>query len=147
MDINFETGIIELAVQGDPDRILRFNPANETFVRGFLDMVETSKTKLYSYADKESKICGSTIDSIDKLRKKNELNLEIDKYLRGELDRIMGAGTSDIVFGNMCVTAITQSGQTVFLNFINALLGVIQKENQNRNKKVNDLIKKYKPQR
>ncbi|WP_206460237.1 hypothetical protein [Anaerovorax sp. IOR16] len=146
MNIKFETGTIELAIQGDPNKILRFNPTDENVVSKFLNLVTTANQKLEELSSECDKILSSEKKKMEKVKLKNKLNLELDALLRNELDTTFGVGVSDMAFGDMCVTAITESGNCIFVNFLMALTPIIESENKKRSQKVDDIIKKYKPQ-
>lgn len=148
-NLEFNTGMIELAIQGDTNRVLRFNPGDESTVKGFMELLEKSTAMLKEADAKEKKICGSSngLSQLEKVKQKNKLNMEIDAFLRNELDQLFGAGTAEITFGKMCITATATDGVPVFMGFLQALLKIIEEENRKRNKRVEDIIEKYKPRR
>lgn len=144
-NLEFNTGMIELAIQGDPDRILRFNPSDGNVIAGFLGILNKANDRLKDMSDKENKIMSDDISDIEKVKQKNQLDLELDAFLRIELDNVFGQGSSKMIFGNISATAITEYGETVFMNFMNAILPYFQKEMKKRNEKVSKIIQDHKP--
>ncbi|WP_027399854.1 hypothetical protein [Anaerovorax odorimutans] len=140
-DLNYNTGMMELAIQGDQSRILRFNPSDGNIANGFLQLITNASEKLKEFSNKEFK----SDNELENIKQKNKIDLELDQHFRSELDLIFGAGTSDMVFGNLCTTAITENGECIFINFLMALMPFISKEMQERNAKIEEVINKYKP--
>ena len=145
-NLEFNTGMIELAIQGDPNRVLRFNPTDAGFAEGFMKLIDASNRKLVEAAEKEKLVCQSG-GNIEKIQQKNQVNMEADKFLRGEVDKLFGTGAADIIFEDICVTAVTENGEPVFMGFAMALLSFIESENKARGKSADEVIARYKPQR
>ncbi len=140
-NLEFDTGMIELAIQGDQERVLRFNPEDGKIVDGFLGLIGKINIRLKELSKEEEKIIQLDLSELEKVREKNKINLEIDAFFRSELDLIFGAGTSNLVFENLCTSAITANGECIFSNFIYATLPYFEKEMKARNKKIAQIIK------
>ncbi len=144
-DLTFNTGMIELAIQGDFGRILRFNPADGNVQAGFFTLIDKGNEKMREVAAKENEIIAGAGTDLEKAKQRNRLDLETDAFLRAELDAIFGAGTAETVFGQVCTTATTANGETVFTGFIYALMPFFTKEIQSRNEKIKKIIADHKP--
>ncbi len=139
-DLSFDTGMVELAIQGDQNRILRFNPSDGNIIEGFLNLVGKANARLKDFSKEEEKIIQSNLPDLEKAQGKNRLNLEIDTFFRSELDEIFGVGTSELVFKDLCTSAITQNGECIFSNFLYAILPCFEKEINARSKTVSKII-------
>lgn len=146
-NLEFNTGMIELAIQGDTNRVLRFNPSDSNVISGFLGILSKANDKLKDMTDRENRIVTDNIADIEKVKQKNQLDIELDLFLRSELDNIFGANTSDMVFGNISTTSITGNGDTVFMNFMIALLPFFENEMKKRNERVSKIIQDHNPKR
>ncbi|MFV0517251.1 MAG: hypothetical protein ACK5MV_07635 [Aminipila sp.] len=144
-NLNFDSGMMELAINGDESKVLRINPADEKIVEGLLKIVESKEIKEFIENEKALFDKSNKDSNLEKVKKKNQLNLELDKFLRNELDLILGVGISELVFGDICVTAINSNGEIIFSSFVNALLNMIKSEILKRSAKTQEIIKKYKP--
>lgn len=136
-DLELNTGIIELAIQGDKSRVLRFNPTDANTIDGFCNLVNNINVKLAELAGEEERIIKSDLPDLEKIRSRNKLSLKIDRFFREELDLIFGAGTSNLVFEDLCTSALTGTGEFVFINFIYAILPYFEEEMDERTKKLN----------
>jgi hypothetical protein len=139
-DLSFNTGMMELAIQGDPNRVLRFNPSDSKIADGFLSLVAKTNEKLRELGKKEKEIQQLNLTDLEKAKSMTGLNLEIDIFFRNELDAIFGKGSAQIAFENLCTSATTENGDCVFVNFIYAILPYFEKEIKERNKKIAKII-------
>jgi hypothetical protein len=144
-NLEFNTGMIELAIQGDESRVLRFNPGDSNIQAGFFALVEKADAKSKEISHKTNEINCNGESGFEKSKRRNQLNLDTDAFFRAELDSIFGGGTSDLVFGRVCTMATIQNGGTVFESFITALMPFFTKEIKERNEKVQKIIQDHKP--
>ncbi len=146
-NLEFNTGMIELAIQGDPDRILRFNPSDGNVAGGFLGLIDKTNEKLkeLSVAEDALQEKRAEMNDLEFAKQKNQMDVGADAFFRAELDAIFGTGTAEMVFDRVCVTAATENGSIVFMNFVNALLPFFTETIQARNKKIQQIIQDHKP--
>ena len=126
-NIVFDDGFKELKINGDENRIVRWNPSDLNFVDRFLEFEEwLSGDEL---AKKVAGIQGSDFTQDED----NDLN--INGYTKGEttelglhinkmIDRTFGAGFTDAAFNGAHPMTPTASG-FLFENFIEALYPII----------------------
>ena len=106
--LNFNDGVEALKINGDENRVIRFNPTNPNLLQKIDDVNK------------------SIIDEIKKLDEDKTISDEqrfvlADEYIRKQIDYIFGAGTSVIVFENTSSIA-TVNGQYIYENFLIAVM-------------------------
>lgn len=88
----------------DDTRVISFNPSDVLFAEKFYALINAFQVKQEEFTrraeelDKDTAVDGNGIpknalESLDLLR-------EICEYLRGEIDKLFGAGTSQMAFGS-----------------------------------------------
>ena len=88
--LRIDSGIKELSINDDPDRIIRFNPNDVLFREKFQALSNDFQKELSSFQDK--------MDALTDNNKKLELEKEACLYIREKIDYLFGEGTSQIVF-------------------------------------------------
>lgn len=120
--LNFDSGVKEYEINGDPNRVLRINPSDF----GIIERINKAK------------------DALDELHITPDIDgmVELDKAVRAQIDEIFGAGSSDTIFGETN-SASFASGQPVFLNFLECITPEIARVIEEEKKKSATKIKKY----
>lgn len=120
--LNFDSGVKEYEINGDPNRVLRINPSDF----GIIERINKAK------------------DALDELHITPDIDgmVELDKVVRAQIDEIFGAGSSDIIFGDTNSTSFA-GGQPVFLNFLDSIIPEIERVVGEERKKSATKIKKY----
>lgn len=107
MNLESIKGNITLTINDDPDKVISFNPNDVGFVERFYTMVDCVNAK-----EEECKASIAEIQkdkSLDSLglpvaaRKATALTAEMCRFMRGQIDGLFGAGTSQTVFGDVNV--------------------------------------------
>lgn len=103
-ELRIDTGGVKLKVNGDPTRVIAFNPTDISFAERFYGLLSEFEEKEKEYRQK-----------VDALQKNTETdNLGIPKnfgpalvllretcgFLREKIDDVFGAGTSQAAFGD-----------------------------------------------
>lgn len=87
----------------------------------------------------------STIDDMDSDKMSNEdiykVLQDTDKFIKAEIDNLLGAGVSDIVFKGNCLNTV--NGITLAENFLSAILPIIQQEINKEVSKSEERMSKY----
>ena len=125
--LNIDFGGIELAINGDESRVIRFDPEDVGFVDRFLIAAFETKEKEYreklDRLDKESK---PDKHGIPKNAKEYiQLLRGVCEDIRADIDGVFGEGTSQTAFGNTL-------NLDVFVQFFQGITPFIQ---QSREKK------------
>lgn len=122
-NINIDDGVVRLTVNNDPNRVITFNPADVGFANRFYGLIE-------EFIAKQQEYHGRAL-ALDKQNGKDKyglprngkagfaLLLEICEYMRGVIDEVFGAGTSQAAFGNA-------NTLTMFEQFFNGVTPFIE---------------------
>lgn len=131
-ELNFETGLVEMAVNGG--RTVRFNPADV----GFMDTLFTLLGKIEAIETEVEKKRAKT----DDLAKRFDYARSSDKRMREAVDSIFGEGFCEEVFPGIRLTALAD-GLTVLENFIFAIMDEMDESVRDNLAKRNDRIANY----
>lgn len=132
MNLNINTGEIRLTIDGDPNRVISFNPEDIGFVERFYGLISEFEGKAEEYRKKAQEIeknketdkygiPKNTDDSIALIR-------EACEYFRHKIDEIFGKGTSNTVFGEI-------NTLEMFVSFFEGITPFIQKARTEKIKK------------
>ncbi|MFV0516514.1 MAG: hypothetical protein ACK5MV_03895 [Aminipila sp.] len=145
-NINFDAGMVELAIQGDESRVLKFNPENVDFQNALFEMLDHAdeKMKEFEIIAKDYDIKASAMEPIEAAKEKIKIQSRVDDFIKTEIDGVFGCGNSGMIFQEASPSAKSSSGQYVFMNFFEALLQIIQPEIKRRNESVQKIISDHK---
>ncbi len=145
-NINFDAGMMELTIQGDESRVLRFNPENVDFQNALFDMLDHASEKMKKFEEiaKAYDLKVDGMEPIEAAKEKIKIQCDIDNFIKSEIDGVFGAGTSNMIFKEANPSAKSSSGQYVFMNFFESLLQIIQPEIKKRNKSIQKIISDHK---
>ena len=120
--LNFDSGVKEYEINGDPKRVLRINPSDF----GIVERINKAK------------------NALDELHITPDIDgmVELDKIVRAQIDEIFGVGSSDVIFGETN-SASFAGGQPVFLNFLDSIIPEIERVVGEERKKSAAKIQKY----
>lgn len=120
--LNFDSGVKEYEINGDPNRVLRINPSDF----GIIERINKAK------------------DALDELHITPDIDgmVELDKVVRAQIDEIFGTGSADVIFGETN-SASFAGGQPVFLNFLDSIIPEIERVVGEERKKSAAKIQKY----
>lgn len=115
--IRYNDGTIRLMVNDDPDRVISFDPEDVGFVNRYFDLMDFIKNKQGEYTKQAAEI-----DKMegDKERAGFRLYQTMCEDIKGQIDYVFGAGTSQTVFGNSVRL-------DMFQQFLNGIVPYIQK--------------------
>lgn len=121
--IQINSGLKRIAVNGDENRVIEFNPEDIVFVEKFYGLIRQFEEKEVEFRERADEISkkedvdqyGIALNTGESIR----LALELCDYLRGQIDQVFGAGTSQAAFGE----ARTLS---MFEQFFNGIMPFIQ---------------------
>lgn len=100
--LNTKSGIIELAINGDPENVISFDPTDALFAEKFYRMSSEFTKSMNDFQNKARNFQntkdenGIPLDVLDRITLVKDLCL----YVRGKIDELFGAGTSQKVFGD-----------------------------------------------
>jgi len=138
-NLSFDDGSIKLAMQGDPNRLLVFNPTDYNLAAKFYKLVENSEIK-----SKEIQEKAKPVDSSGEQKEVISFFEETDHYFKGELDKVFGEGSSKIIFADVNVMSTASNGDFVLSNFLMSLYPHFQRASKS---KVKNIVAANKPKR
>lgn len=102
--LRIDTGAIGLAINGDENRIIEFNPEDIVFVERFYSLIKEFESKEVEFREKAEALAniseldeyGIPVNTGDNIK----LVKELCEYLRNQIDHVFGQGTSAKVFEN-----------------------------------------------
>ena len=128
-NLSFNIGIKEYYINGDENKILRVNTSDFNLIERF----EKSEAVLRKIADKFETIADDAT---------SETLSQLDKDVKNQIDYIFGNNASDVIFGNVSCISLA-GGQPIFINFLDVILPVIEKDIVEEQKKSEQKIRKY----
>lgn len=111
--LQIDTGEIRLAINGDANRVIVLRPNDAVFAEKFYKMLGEFQSKFTEYQGRAAKIesqneadeNGVPLNTGERIA----LLKEICQYTRNQIDELLGAGTSQTVFGDaLDIEAIIQ---------------------------------------
>lgn len=138
--LRFDDGYKELEINGDPERILKYNPGDI----GIIDRLEAA----YTDVDKQMKDLqglqiSPTGNALDEASEAARIIRGLNESLRKTFDNLFYPGAADIVFGRMNPLALV-GGKTIFENFLLAYTKLIKPQIEKEAKAAQKHIEKYK---
>ncbi|MDL2294838.1 hypothetical protein LJC60_09475 [Ruminococcaceae bacterium OttesenSCG-928-D13] len=134
--ISFDTGVEEYEVNGG-QAMLRFNPTDPGLFARILDLQGVIAGFEQRYADLEGKVTGEQdehgfpigADTVAQAMR------QMDIELKEELRTVFGQGNDfDAIFGHMSALAITDTGNSIVGNFLEAVVPLIEGNMDEREK-------------
>ena len=138
--IRFDDGYKEFMINDDPDKVIRFDPADF----GIIERFNTARKNI----EKSTDTLGNdvAIDSkgapVDELESAAEAVSRVSNFIKEQVDYIFDSPVSDMVFGNKSPLAMVK-GVPLFERFIVATQSVIEKEIKTEMKASEKRISKY----
>lgn len=130
--LNFNDGLIRLAINGDENRIITINPTDF----GLLSRYKEVEPKINALAQ--------TYENTSEIGDEESIKIlsELDKKTREFIDYIVGSPVSEIVFGNANCLSVT-GGSPIYENFLNAYISYLEPIIKEEVKKSKSRIEKY----
>ena len=98
-NINISCGAVELTIDNDPARVIRFYPTDVASAQGFFSLASEFQRKQKEIQQKINDIRASDKTEFEKSLEAVQLEREAFNVMRQGIDNTFGAGTSDTVFG------------------------------------------------
>jgi len=102
--LQISTGEKRIAINGDEKRVLVFNPSDVAFAERFYRLIGDFQTKLLEYKTRAESIEAQMAEDENglpvNLNERLALMNDACVYIRGKIDELFGAGTSQTVFGD-----------------------------------------------
>jgi len=138
--IRFDDGYKEFMINDDPNKVIRFDPADF----GIIERFNTAMKNI----EKASETIKNDIDinpqgePLSELEEAAEAVAKVNKLIKDQIDYIFDSPVSDMVFGNKSPLALVK-GVPLFERFIMAAKEVIEKEVKKEMEASQKRIEKY----
>lgn len=136
-NLNFDEGYKEFTINGDKNRVIRFNPSDIAFVERFNESVKN----ITKYQDKLKEIelnpDGTAQEGAENYKHTAELVADSRKFINEQIDYIFGSDVSEKVFGVQSPLS-SVGGKFLFERFLECvtpLMGNAMKEETKAQKK------------
>lgn len=130
--ITIDTGEVQLLINNDERRVITFNPEDIAFVEALYNLISTFQAKTEEFSAKEEELKkNSSVDEFGIPAYAKEiiaLNRTACEFVRKEIDKVFGEGTSHTAFGNANTMAM-------FEQFFNGITPFVQGKRQEAMKK------------
>lgn len=136
----FEEGYKEFEINGDPNRILRFNPTDINLIDRMNESLKDMRERLEALGEIKITPAGDAISDMDEAATTVR---EINTLLRENIDKLFYPGAADVVFGMQNPLAMA-GGSTVYENFMNGLMKAVGPMIEKEKKKSLERVEKYK---
>lgn len=127
--LNLNLGGIELAVNGDMNKIISFNPDDIGFAERFYSLFSKLDEYQKKYTDKVAQLEADTELDANGIPKNTAERFKTEKEmiedLRSEFDVVFGDGTCEKAFGNM-------NTLDMFAEFLTAITPHVEKSRKNK---------------
>lgn len=98
--LQIDTGAVEVMINDDPDRVIRFYPNDVGFAEAYFGLIEKYQTKQKEIVAKIDALKNSDVSEIEKEKQAVILTREMFKVLREGIDKAFGDGASQAAFGD-----------------------------------------------
>ena len=141
--IRFDDGFKEFMINDDPNRVIRFNPADYGILERFnIAQKEITKEIEALQADFDIKSDGTPDVPEDELNEAAEMLAKVRKLICDKVDYIFGSPVSEAAFGTQSPLSSVK-GLPRFERFIRAAQAFIEKEVKAEQKASQKRVSKY----
>lgn len=126
-NLQFEDGYKVFTVNEDPDRKIRFNPADLSILERFNTARKKILEKQNEIGDLELNPDGSASVTEDMMNQASDLIIGLNQFICEQVDYIFNAPVSRAAFGNQSPLS-TVKGVSLFERFLTAAQTLVEKE-------------------
>jgi len=115
--LQIDAGLVRIAINGDPERVIEFNPGDVLFAERFYQLLaefEAKESDFSSRADELDRAEG------DNMGERLAFLHEVCEFMRAKIDALFGAGTSQKAFGDSLSLEMFEQFFTGITPFIKA---------------------------
>lgn len=98
-NLNFDEGFEEFTINGDKNRVIRFNPADISFIERFNESVKNITAYQNKLKDIPLTPNGDVLEGTENYQQTAELVAESRKFINEQVDYIFGNSVAEKVFG------------------------------------------------
>jgi hypothetical protein len=129
--IRIDTGVKRILINGDEARVIEFNPQDTLFAERFYNLLKEFETKAGEFSARADELITDEVDEFGipvNTGALLALTSEVCQYLRGQIDHVFGAGTSQAAFGGA-------NTLNMFEQFFEGITPFIRQEREQKVKK------------
>lgn len=121
VNINFDDGFKRVVINGDEDRVIKWNPSDMNLLDRLMNLME------WIEGDLQDRIIELGVDDISDLDKYSTGSItELSEEVCEQIDKAFGPGTSQAAFQGANPISPTPSGTFIFENFIESITPLVK---------------------
>ena len=138
-DLSFDEGYKEFSINGDENRVIRFNPSDLAIIK----RLEEAKNKISeSMAIKDDIELDNEGKPVDSLENYSKVISHIDNVIKEQINYIFDSDVADVVFGNQSPLANIK-GKPLYERFMESVMPEIKKAVEEEAKESRKRVAKY----
>lgn len=138
-----DDGLKEFMINGDKNRVIRFNPADINLLERFdkaYKSIEEEQRRIEK--DIELKTNGKPVEEQEDYEQALEVIRRLNQFIKDQIDYIFDSEVSDVIFGNQSPMS-TVKGRPFFERVFDAIQPILEKEITAERKASEKRISKY----
>lgn len=138
-DLSFDEGYKEFSINGDENRVIRFNPSDLAIIK----RLEEAKNKISeSMAIKDDIELDNEGKPVNSLENYSKIINHIDNVIKDQINYIFDNNVADVVFGNQSPLANIK-GKPLYERFMESVMPEIKKAVEEEAKESRKRVAKY----
>ena len=138
-DLSFDEGYKEFSINGDENRVIRFNPSDMAIIK----RLEEAKNKISeSMAIKDDIELDNEGKPINSLENYSKVISHIDNVIKEQINYIFDSDVANVVFGNQSPLANIK-GKPLYERFMESVMPEIKKAVEEEAKESRKRVAKY----
>ena len=138
-DLSFDEGYKEFSINGDENRVIRFNPSDLAIIK----RLEEAKNKISeSMAIKDDIELDNEGKPVDSLENYSKVISHIDNVIKEQINYIFDSDVANVVFGNQSPLANIK-GKPLYERFMESVMPEIKKAVEEEAKESRKRVAKY----
>ena len=138
-DLSFDEGYKEFSINGDENRVIRFNPSDLAIIK----RLEEAKNKISeSMAIKDDIELDNEGKPVDSLENYSKVISHIDNVIKEQINYIFDSDVANVVFGNQSPLANIK-GKPLYERFMESVMPEIKKAVEEEAKESRKRVEKY----
>ena len=138
-DLSFDEGYKEFSINGDVNRVIRFNPSDLAIIK----RLEEAKNKISeSMAIKDDIELDNEGKPVDSLENYSKVISHIDNVIKEQINYIFDSDVANVVFGNQSPLANIK-GKPLYERFMESVMPEIKKAVEEEAKESRKRVEKY----
>lgn len=142
-NLNFDDGFMSFTLNGDPEKVIRFNPSDFGMINRIRDAYNAIDNAAEAVGDIEINSDGEAIGNLNGEADRLEI---YKKEICKAIDEIFNSNISETAFGKQSPLSPVGRGIPLWQSFLECIIPVVEKETGKRIEASQKKIQKYKSQ-